>query len=233
MEGGQARRAVLGLVALLELAELTRLPEILAEKVSISTSWIKSSAANPAPKLLTVIAGMGVGAVSIDDLDVLCAGGMPILFKDVYAPSTLGTLLREFSFGHARRLESVLRQHLIALVARTQMLAGIEEQAFVDIDSLVRPVYGHAKQGASYGHTKIAREQVLRKGLFAAGHHDQHPHLCAGVAGMRLRAGKIGSGKGAGRMIAQAIATARAAGASGKIRAKRPPDRRATASHFS
>ena len=44
------------------------------------------------------------------------------------------------------------------------MLAGIGEQAFIDIDSLLRPLYGHAKQGASYRHTKIAGKQVLRKG---------------------------------------------------------------------
>jgi hypothetical protein len=83
-----------GLVPLLGLAEQTRLPEIIAEKVSIKTSRIKSGAANPAAKLLGVIAGMCVGADSIDDLDVLRAGGMPILFDGVYAPSTLGTLLR-------------------------------------------------------------------------------------------------------------------------------------------
>src|SRR4051812_14800400 len=154
-----------GLVPLLGLAEQTRLPQILAEKVSITTSRVKSGAANPTPKLLTVIAGMCTGADSIDDLDVLRAGGMPILFDGVYAPSTLGTLLREFSFGHARQLESVLREHLAVLAARTELLVGIDEQAFLDIDSLLRPVYGHAKQGASYGHTKIAGKQVLRKGL--------------------------------------------------------------------
>ena len=153
-----------GLVPLLGLAEQTRLSEIIAEKVSIKTSRIKSGAANPAPKLLGVIAGMCAGADSIDDLDMLRAGAMPILFDGVYAPSTLGTLLREFSFGHARQLESVLREHLCALTERSELLAGIEQQAFIDIDSLLRPVYGHAKQGASYGHTKIAGKQVLRKG---------------------------------------------------------------------
>jgi hypothetical protein len=71
---------------------------------------------------------------------------------------------RVFSFGHARQLESVLREHLIALAGRTELLAGLAQQAFIDIDSLLRPVYGHAKQGASYGHTKIAGKQVLRKG---------------------------------------------------------------------
>ena len=169
-----------GLVPLLGLAEQTRLPEIIAEKVSITTSRIKSGAANPAPKLLGVIAGMCAGADSIDDLDVLRAGGMPILFDGVYAPSTLGTLLREFSFGHARQLESVLREHLCALAERTELLAGIDEQAFIDIDSLLRPVYGHAKQGASYGHTKIAGKQVLRKGLSPLATTISTEHSCAG-----------------------------------------------------
>src|SRR3954470_16037627 len=206
-----------GLVPLLELAEQTGLADIIAEKVSITTPRIKSAAANPAPKLLTVIAGMCAGADSIDDLDVLRAGGMPILFDGVYAPTTLGTLLREFSFGHARQLESVLREHLCALGKRSEVLAGIEQQAFIDIDSLLRPVYGHAKQGASYGHTKIAGKQVLRKGLSPLATTISTPTRAPVVAGIRLRAGRTGSGKGAGRMIAQAIATARAAGASGKI----------------
>jgi hypothetical protein len=206
-----------GLVPVLGLAEQTRLPQIIAEKVSIKTSRIRSGAANPVPKLLSVIAGMCVGADSIDDLDALRAGGMPILFDKVYAPTTLGTLLREFSFGHARQLESVLREHLIALAGRTELLAGIQAQAFIDIDSLLRPTYGHAKQGASYGHTKIAGKQVLRKGLSPLATTISTEHSAPVIAGMRLRAGKTGSGKGAGRMVAQAIATARAAGASGRI----------------
>ena len=72
-----------GLVPLLGLAGQTRLPEILAETVSIKTSRIKSGAANPAPKLLGVIAGMCAGADSIDHLDLLRAGGMPILFNGI------------------------------------------------------------------------------------------------------------------------------------------------------
>src|SRR3954467_12751616 len=64
-----------GLVPLLGLAEQTRLPEIIADKVSIRTARIKSGAANPVPKLLTVIAGMCAGADSIDDLDMLPRAG--------------------------------------------------------------------------------------------------------------------------------------------------------------
>src|SRR5215207_5701072 len=202
-----------GLVPLLELTEQTGLAQVIAGKVSITTPRIKSGAANPAPKLLTVITGMCAGADGIDDLDMLRASGMPILFDGVYAPSTLGTLLREFSFGHARQLESVLREHLCALTARTDVLAGIDEQAFIDIDSLLRPVYGHAKQGASYGHTKIAGKQVLRKGLSPLATMISTEHSAPVIAGMRLRAGRAGSGRGAGRMVAQAIVTAAAVAA--------------------
>jgi hypothetical protein len=206
-----------GLVPVMTLAERTGLAELLAEKVHIAETRIKSAAANPAPKLATVIAGMCSGADSIDDIDVLRSGGMKTVFDGVYAPSTIGTLLREFSFGHARQLESVLRGHLGALCEQVDLLPGADVCAVVDIDSLLRPVYGHAKQGASFGHTKIAGKQVLRKGLSPLVTTISTESAAPVIAGMRLRAGKTGSGKGAGRMIAQAISTARAAGVSGDI----------------
>ena len=206
-----------GLVPVMTLAEQTDLPRLLAAKVCITESKIKSGAANPAPKLATLIAGMCAGADSIDDVDVVRSGGMKTLFGGVYAPSTIGTLLREFTFGHARQLESVLRDHLSRLCDRVELLAGGDVRAFVDIDSLLRPVYGHAKQGASYGHTKIAGKQVLRKGLSPLAATISTDLAAPVIAGMRLRAGRAGSGKGAARMVAHAIATARAAGVSGQI----------------
>jgi hypothetical protein len=142
---------------------------------------------------------------------------MKTLFGAVYAPSTIGTLLREFTFGHARQLESVLREHLVALCERVDLLPGADQRVFIDIDSLLRPVYGHAKQGASYGHTKIAGKQVLRKGLSPLATTISTPDCAPLVAGMRLRAGKTGSGKGAGRMVAQAIGTVRAVSAHATI----------------
>jgi hypothetical protein len=63
---------------------------------------------------------------------------MTQLFTGVYAPATLGQFLREFTHGHTRQLASVARAHLVNLAARTEVLAGIEEQAYVDIDSLLR-----------------------------------------------------------------------------------------------
>ena len=206
-----------GLLPVMTLAEQTGLAEMLAEKVHIAETRIKSGAANPAPKLATLIGGMCAGADSIDDIDLVRSGGMKTLFDGVYAPSTIGTLLREFSFGHARQLESVLCHHLAALCDRVDLLPAANERVFIDIDSLLRPVYGHAKQGASYGHTKIAGKQVLRKGLSPLAATISTDTAAPVIAGMRLRAGKSGSGKGAARMVAQAIATARAAGVSGQI----------------
>ena len=196
-----------------------RSQELLADKVSIAAPKITSGAANLAPKLTTLIAAMCAGADSIDDIDVLRSGGMKHLFGSVYAPSTIGTLLREFTFGHNRQLESVLREHLVALAARAGVLPGIAEHAFIDIDidSLLRPVYGHAKQGASYGHSKIAGKQILRKGLSPLATIISTADSAPVISGMRLRAGKTGSGTGAARMVAQAISTARMAGATGKI----------------
>jgi hypothetical protein len=199
-----------GLVPVMTLAEQTGLARLLADKVRISAPRIKSGAANPAPKLATVVAGMCAGADCIDDIDLVRSGGMKTLFGGVYAPSTVGTLLREFTFGHARQLESVLREHLVALCERVELLAGADQRVFIDVDSLLRPVYGHAKQGASYGHTKIAGKQVLRKGLSPLATTISTANAAPVIAGMRPRAGKTGSAKGAGRMVAQAISTARA-----------------------
>ena len=197
-----------GLVPVMTSAQQTGLGRLLGEKIRIIAPRIKSGSANPAPKLATVVAGMCAGADCIDDIDVLRNGGMTTLFDGVYAPSTVGALLREFSFGHARQLESVLREHLVALHDWVELLPGANERVFIDIDSLLCPVYGHAKQGASYGHTKIAGKQILRKGLSPLATTISTPGAAPVIAGMRLRAGKTNSGKGAGRMVAQAIRTA-------------------------
>jgi hypothetical protein len=125
--------------------------------------------------------------------------------------------LREFTHGHALQLASVLRAHLINLIQHCQVLPGMQERAVVDIDSLLRPVFGHAKQGASYGHTKIAGKQVLRKGLSPLATTISTARGAPVLAGIRLRAGRAGSGKGAASMVTDAILLARAAGAAGDI----------------
>lgn len=87
---------------------------------------------------------------------------MKRLFGGVCALARLGQFLREFTHGHTLQLASMARAQLVNLAERTALLPGIESQAYVDIDSLLRPVYGHGKQGAGFGHTKISGKQVLR-----------------------------------------------------------------------
>ena len=202
-----------GLVPVMELAEQTGLSRLIGEHVDLPSTRVASGAVNPAGKLTTMIAAMMCGADSIDDAEVLRAGGTPRVFGEVYAPSTLGILLREFTFGHANQLAAVARAHLAALAARTELLPGIEARAFLDIDSLLRPVYGHQKQGASFGHAKIAGRALLRKGLSPLVTTLSVPGAAPVIAEAWLRSGKTGSGRGAARQVKQAVTTARAAGA--------------------
>jgi hypothetical protein len=206
-----------GLVPVLALAERAGLSGLISQRVSFESTKVKSAGVNPAGKLTSVIAGMAAGADCVDDLDVVRAGGMPRLFGEVYACSTLGQFLREFSHGHTLQLASVARAHLVNLVRHSGLLPGVADRVFIDIDSLLRPVFGHAKQGASYGYTKIAGRQVLRRGLSPLATTISTAEGAPVIAGIRLRAGRAGSGKGAASMVAEAIRTARAAGASGEI----------------
>ncbi|MQA79973.1 MAG: IS1380 family transposase [Streptosporangiales bacterium] len=206
-----------GLVPVMALAERAGLSELVSDRVAIRATRVKSAAVNPAGKLTSVVAGMAAGADCIDDLDVVRSGGMSRLFDQVYAPATVGQFLREFTHGHGLQLASVARAHLVNLVEHSNLLPGLAEQAFIDVDSLLRPVFGHAKQGASYGHTKIAGRQVLRKGLSPLATTISTSEGAPVVAGIRLRAGRAGSGKGAASMVREAIGVARVAGASGQI----------------
>jgi hypothetical protein len=202
-----------GLVPLMELAEQAGLSRLLGEHVRFTSERVKSGAANPTPKLTSIIAGMAAGADSIDDLDVIRAGGMKKLFGGVYACATLGIFLREFTHGHVRQLSAVLRRFLVALAARTPVLTGITERAYIDIDSLLRPVYGKTKQGASFGHAKIAGKNILRRGLSPLAVTISTETAAPVLAGIRLRAGKAGSSRGAASMVTEAINTAIEAGA--------------------
>ena len=202
-----------GLVPVLELAEQTGLSELIGEHVQLPSTRVRSGAVNPAGKLTSIIAGMVCGADCIDDVNVLRAGGTPRVFDEVYAPSTLGIFLREFTFGHANQLAAVHRQHLVALAQRVPLLAGIEQRAFLDIDSLLRPVYGTAKQGASFGHAKIAGRALLRRGLSPQITTISTATAPPVIAEARLRSGRAGSGRAAARQVKQAITTARKCGA--------------------
>jgi hypothetical protein len=206
-----------GLVPVLELAEQAGLSRLIGEHVDLPSTRVASGAVNPVGKLTSIIAAMACGADCIDDVDVLRAGGTPRVFTEVYAPSTLGIFLREFTFGHANQLAAVARAHLVALAARTPLLPGIEQRAFLDIDSLLRPVYGHKKQGASFGHAKIASRALLRLGLSPQITTISTATAAPVIAEARLRSGKTGSGRAAATQVKQAITTARRCGAAGTI----------------
>jgi hypothetical protein len=201
----------------MSLAERAGLSGLVDEHVAINDPPIASTGANPAGKITSIIAGMVAGADSIDDLDVIRHGGMTRLFGGVYAPSTLGSFLRAFTHGHTRQLHTVARRFLVDLAARTPILAGTAEMTYVDIDSLLRRVYGKRKQGASFGHTKVGGYSVRLRGLSPLVATISTPIAAPVVAAMRLRKGSAGSGRGAASLLTEALSVARAAGATGPV----------------
>lgn len=194
-----------GLVPALRLAESAGLYDLLDDLTVPSP--------NAASKAACVVGGMLAGADSIDDMDLLRHGGMTKLFGGVRAPSTLGTFLRSFTHGHVQQLDKVNAGLLAGLATRDPaLLAGADADgiAFLDVDDTVREVHGHAKQGAAFGYTK-------QRGLNIQLATISTPLAAPVIARARLRKGNTASAKGAGRLLAQAITTARAAGVRGQI----------------
>jgi len=137
------------------------------------------------------------GADSIDDLGLLRHGAMPALFGGVRAPSTLGSFLRSFTWGNVVQLEKVSRLVLAELARRAPLLPGTDPVAFVDIDSMQKRVYGHAKQGAAFGFTKIQGKALLVRGLNALAATISTPLGAPVIAATRLRGGNAASARGA------------------------------------
>jgi len=94
-----------------------------------------SAGSNADVKVGALVAGMVAGADTIDAMDLLRHGGMDRVLTAGRAPSTLGTFLRAFSFGHVRQLDAVASRVLVNLAARTPLLAGADQVAYVDIDA--------------------------------------------------------------------------------------------------
>ena len=195
-----------GLVAVMAMADRCGLAALLAERLRITVK----GGANTVAKVLALVAGMVCGADSIDDMDLLRHGGMGRLFADVRAPSTLGTFLRLFTFGHVRQLDAVAAGLLARLAHATPVLPDADQVVFVDIDDTVRQTYGYAKQGAGRGYTGI-------KGLNALLAVISTPISAPLLAATRLRKGSTNSARGAAKLLADALATARRAGASGLL----------------
>jgi hypothetical protein len=199
-----------GLVSVVALAEQVGLPELVDEHVRV-TGADNSAGANPAAKVMSLVAGMVAGADSIEDIDRLRHAGNAVVFDEIRAPSTLGTFLRAFTHGHVQQLNAVLRQMLIALAERAPLLPGADEVVFVDLDSTHRQVYGYAKQGAAVG--RLKGKKTLHPLLVIASTPIARPVVVA----VRMRRGKAADVRGAARLLAEALATVRAIAPTARI----------------
>lgn len=127
---------------------------------SLSDRWLTvptDKGANAGSKVESLVAGMVAGADSIDDMALLRHGGMEKLFASCYAPSTLGSFLRAFTFGHVRQLDAVASRVLVNLaheapVVPTPIDGGL---VFVDVDDTIIEVHGYQKQGAGFGYSGV------------------------------------------------------------------------------
>lgn len=191
-----------GLVPVVGLAEQIDLPGLVTGYVSI-VGADNSAGANPAAKVMSLVAGMIAGADSIEGVDRLRHAGNGLVFEQMRAPSTLGTFLRVFTHGHVQQLNRVLRESLVALAGRVDLLPGAEEVVFVDLDSTHRQVYGYAKQGAAVG------RHPGKKTLHPLIATISTPIARPVVAGIRLRRGKSADVRGAARFLAETLAVVR------------------------
>src|SRR5215469_5511008 len=171
-------------------------------------------------KVGCLVAGMAAGADSIDDMDLLRHGAMSTLFRGLRAPSTLGSHLRSYTWGNVLQLEKAGREFLVNLAGQAPLLPGAGTLAFIDIDSMQKRVYGHHKQGARFGHTKIQGKSLLVRGLNALAATISTPIAAPVIAATRLRGGNAASARGAASLAVQAIGTAREAGCAGLIIAR-------------
>ena len=194
-----------GLLLTATLAQRLGIEELVNESV-----WLDPRVPGgclPGRKVMSLVHGMLAGADSIDDMNVLRAGSTGlILGHRVMAPSTLGTFLRAFTFGHVRQLDRVLDR---ALARAWQAGAGPGDgmPLVIDIDSFVGEVHGYQKQGASYGYTKKL---------------GYHPILAVRsdtgeVLHIRNRKGKANTQRGISRFVDELIARVRRAGHTGQI----------------
>jgi len=202
-----------GLVPVMALAGRAGLGGLVAEHVRPASAC----GVNAHLKVPALVAGMAAGADSIDDMDVLRHGAMPAVFGGIRAPSTLGSHLRSYTWGNVLQLEKAGREFLAELARRAPLLPGAGTLAFIDIDSMQKRVYGHAKQGAKFGHTKIQGKSLLVRGLNALAAVISTPVAAPVIAATRLRGGNAASARGAASLAVQAIAAARDCGCTGMI----------------
>jgi DDE family transposase len=164
----------------------------------------RPGAANPGRKVMTLMSAMGLGADCIDDCDVLRSGQTSaVLGHGVAAPSTLGTFLRTFTFGHVRQLDRVLADCLGRAWAAGAGPDG--ERLVVDVDSFVGEVSGHDKQGAGYRYTHKRGYHPIVATRAGTGE----------VLHIRARKGQAHTARGVLRFVEELIPRVQRAGATG------------------
>jgi hypothetical protein len=173
------------------------LEKLIEDKVSLSGSI---GGANPGRKILTLVHAMTAGANFIDHLDMLRSGStQAVLGHKVMAPSTIGTFLRSFSFGHIRQLDSVSDT---ALSRAWAMGAGPgNNRLVIDIDSTICEVHGTNKQGANFGYTKCRCYHPLLAVRADTGE----------IIHVRLRKGSANTARGVRQFIFETITRVRRA----------------------
>jgi len=188
-----------GLVPVLALARSAGLQELAQQHLSVPSD----KGANAGLKVSSLVAGMVAGADSIDDMALLRHGGMGRVFARAYAPSTLGSFLRSFTFGHVRQLDAVASRFLGRLAAQTPLVQVSDaslERVMIDIDDTIIEVHGYAKQGSGYGYSGVRGLNAL---LAVVSTKTSAPVIVA----QRLRKGSCGSPRGAKRLVADALKT--------------------------
>jgi hypothetical protein len=160
----------------------------------------------PGRKLLTVVHALLAGGDCIDDADILRSGATSeVVGHEVMAPSTIGTWLRSFNFGHVRQLDALTERLLTAAWA-----AGAGPGAaplVIDVDSTICQTHGYAKQGATYGYTRQRGYHPLLATRADTGE----------ILHARMRKGSANSSRGAQRFVRETIRRVRRAGATGPI----------------
>ena len=192
-----------GLLLVATLAQRMGIEAMVDSLVSMSG---RVGGAHPGRKVLTLIHAMVAGASHIDHAELLRSGETSkVLGHRVMAPSTLGTFLRAFSFGHVRQLEAVVGK---ALTRAWAAGAGpSSSRVVIDIDSTICEVEGKKKQGAAYGYTKVLGYHPILASRAGTGE----------VVHARMRKGSANTARGARRFVDEVVARLRRAGATGEV----------------
>ena len=158
----------------------------------------------PGRKICSLVATILAGGTHIDHADLLRAGATQrVLPFRVMAPSTLGTFLRAFTFGHVRQLDKVIGETI-----RRAWSSGVgpgEAAMTIGIASTICAVHGKQKQGAAYGYTHVLGYHPLIATRAGTGE----------VLHARLRKGS--SQRGTKRFVSELVARVRRAGATGSL----------------